>query len=330
MSILKVRCDCAEILGSHIVSLKPGQELARVEATGDTFETAFERFVETFMQANGDRLGGNKPLFWFNIALTIDGLSYNPGSFEIGRGENHVAVPISIEDTDVLLVVHADGRGEIYQPGNTLHDIGRNLIRCGYQLIEIFRHDWNVRESLRLDDQQLRELYEERFDETINPTLDDPFVFGRCRPEGTPLEFLEGSEEQLRRTVADILHAELPADQVRWPIEVKLLDLDAARARERNPATVWEDGSDATGFPITLSETVIPLIERALRENPFEGSRYEYNDGASDRVSGYDETPEEIILYLERPSHHRRLEAKRRLSAWAGKRHLSPEFEGSG
>jgi hypothetical protein len=143
---------------------------------------------------------------------------------------------------------------------------------------------------------------------------DDPYIDADSL-EGSELNFLCGSEDNLERLINLICHAAIPMDA--WE-EAESVDIEIYSATDDgDPARVAYDNMDYNSWGVVkekLSEDKLSLIDdafdAALADNTPSGHTWEYNDGPYDRQSGYDRTPQCLTFTVTAPSAHEQICAK--------------------
>jgi hypothetical protein len=281
--------------------------------------------VENSIRANGT-------LSWSSIREAIDrhrdpedkrtlydvvlhnGRIPDPFAIAVKRLPDTLAVPVSITGEDIYLVLGGWGHGEVYEENLMVIGASGWSLRCAsFVRTDEFRHDWDPLREAAMSDEDLIELYANRFLTEINPSLKDPFTIGDYAIENEPLRFEAGSEKELRRRVVEIVQATMADNDLAWPVSVSLQgQYDENHGGE---ILIFDANGEllqgAEGTEGSASSETLELLSLALDENPFTGWEYVYNDGPSGRRSGYNLHVASIDVEVPRPSAHRRIEALR-------------------
>lgn len=162
---------------------------------------------------------------------------------------------------------------------------------------------------LSMSEERLVELLQE-IEPLMFEEMEDPF-FDPSDEE--PLNFTSGSEEELERITKVICFTEsgLFDKPIRWGGTLTI--------RYSAAGDDGDGGYDSEGSYIPeggLSDRLESLLELAFEHNSFAGYTWQYNDGAYGRRSGYDQSPESILVEIERPSAHDILAAYEQLKEW--------------
>jgi hypothetical protein len=173
---------------------------------------------------------------------------------------------------------------------------------------EFFEHDLDleeVRRNCEGDKDAIDDFLREHFDEQIGPQMEDPFF--DPSGEGCELYFDVGSQGELERLMKLFILTE-PDIEAHEDEDVRVY----AAADGTDP---YLESSDCYH-----SERLEGLAEIALSENRPVGWTFEYNDGAHNRRSGYDEYPESLTWnideILEESSAREKMAARRELRKW--------------
>lgn len=177
------------------------------------------------------------------------------------------------------------------------------------EVMETFTHGYAVEEDLAdREPETLSEEYVQRFWDEINAQLDDPFIRDFDELAGEPLHFARGDEEEFRRRVLEFVLTE--------PEQPDFSEIRVTAAADDEGCEWHADGDE----PVT--ERLGLLIALLCEEMEPSGYTWEYNDGASDQVSGYSQSPESIWIEIEDVSAHERADAIVRFLEWlAPRRH---------
>jgi hypothetical protein len=204
----------------------------------------------------------------------------------------HLAAPIYVGSDDLRVLFRADGIGVIKEDS----------------WYEFFEHNLNleeVRRDCEDDEDAIDEFLRGHFDEEISQRMEDPFF--DPSGEGCDLYFETGSRVELERLMRLFILTE-PDIEAHEDEEVRLY----AAADGTDP---YLENNDSYH-----SERLEALAEIALSENRPVGWTFEYNDGAHNRRSGYDEFPESLTWsideVLEESSAREKMVARRELRKW--------------
>jgi len=173
---------------------------------------------------------------------------------------------------------------------------------------ELFEHDLDLEEVRREcedDKDAIGDFLQDHFDEQIGPQMEDPFF--DPSGEGCKLYFDVGSRVELERLM-----------------KLFILTEPDIEAHEDEEVRVYAaaDGTDPylESSACYHSERLEGLAEIVLSENRPVGWTFEYNDGAHNRRSGYDEYPESLTWNinetLEESSAREKMAARRELRKW--------------
>jgi hypothetical protein len=204
----------------------------------------------------------------------------------------HLATPIYVGSDDLRVFFRADGVGVIKE--DTWY--------------EFFEHDLDleeVRRDCEDDEDAISEFLRGHFDEQISQQMEDPFF--DPSGEGCELYFETGSRVELERLMKLFILTE-PDIEAHEEEDVRLY----AAADGTDP---YLESSDCYH-----SERLEGLTEIAISVNRPVGWTFEYNDGAHNRRSGYDEFPESLTWnideVLEESSAREKMAARRELRKW--------------
>lgn len=146
--------------------------------------------------------------------------------------------------------------------------------------------------------------------------------------EGVDLHFLCGSEEDLKSEITTIFQAAMPLDcwdtlgkeSLTIHVYASILDEEAARIDFENMewncnnwSRVEEQLKDLGKF-----KYIEEACNIAISNNEPSGYSWEYNDGAYDRISGYDKRSEVVVVEISRPSAHEQICARVEINKWKG------------
>jgi hypothetical protein len=204
----------------------------------------------------------------------------------------HLATPIDFGSESLQIVFRADAIGIIKEDS----------------WYEFFEHDLNleeVRRDCEDDDDAIDEFLRDHFHEEISQQMEDPFFDpsgGDCE-----LHFETGSQGELELLMKLFILTE-PDIEAHEDEEVRLY----AAMEETEPRL---ESSDCYH-----SERLEALAEIALSENRPVGWTWEYNDGAYNRRSGYDEFAESLTWnigeIIEQAPAREKMAARRDLRKW--------------
>ena len=143
---------------------------------------------------------------------------------------------------------------------------------------------------------------------------EDPYI-DSDELEGSELNFLCGSEDNLERMITLICHAAIPMDA--WK-DSAFMDIEVYSATDDGEAARvdWDNMSYNSWGEIKdkLDDNKCSYIDAAfdasLVENTPSGYTWEYNDGPYDRQSGYDKSPQRLTFTVTSPSAHEQICAK--------------------
>lgn len=163
----------------------------------------------------------------------------------------------------------------------------------------------------------LEALAEELFWSEINEQLGEDAVisdsewaedFGENK-----IEFTCGSRDELERLTGLILHS-FPSIWYDGE-EQRTITFRTEGNHSGESARLEEDGNLELGCEITASEqaSVVELLTFAMGQNTPVGEELEYNDGPSNRRSGYSWYSKSLEIVVLRPSFHEMAEARSRL-----------------
>ncbi len=228
------------------------------------------------------------------VARVKDGLS---GSLVdriglVSRNIPHLATTVGVGYESFQIIFRADGIGIIKEDS----------------WYEFFEHDLDpeaVRRDCENDRDAIDDFLHDHFNEHIGPQMEDPFF--DPSGEGCELYFETGSRVDLERLMKLFILTE-PDIEAHEDEEVRLY----AAADGTDPYLESDD--------CYHSERLEALAEIALSENRPVGWTFEYNDGAHNRRSGYDEFPESLTWsideVLEESSAREKMAARRELRKW--------------
>lgn len=241
------------------------------------------------------------------------------------RGESWVAVVYyrsyeSWYSENLIIVAYKNGRGEIVEQWPDSFRIGNNhVIHYANSYSEEFEHDWDIEEDLLLSDDDLVEIYRQRFENEINPSLNDPFILNG-HDDDKPLTFIRGSYEELERQVTEACHAFMPSNC--GPIHLVFeapgdergsCELVDVHIMSEDRGVIWYN-SGGSNNNNNLPDEFLKEIKKALDGNWFVGYRTEYNDGPNNRESGYSTYPETLTIVVEKPTSHQRMAARKKFT----------------
>lgn len=138
----------------------------------------------------------------------------------------------------------------------------------------------------------------------VNEKLPDPFIHPENDTWRVPVDiaWIRGGEDELGRLLQIFAYTE-PEGAFRFPNTVEI-------------RTALRDWSAQLADDHAYSRRFARLVWLALAEHQPRGWTYEYNDGASQRRSGYDRRPHHIGFEIDAPSAHERLDATLALREW--------------
>jgi hypothetical protein len=210
----------------------------------------------------------------------------------VRREIHHLATTIDFGSESLHVVFRADGFGVIKEDS----------------WYEFFEHDLNpeeVRRNCEDDEDAINDFLQDHFHEQVSPQMEDPFF----DPSGEDcnLYFETGSQDELERLMKLFILTE-PDIEAHEDEEVRLY----AAMEETEPRLESSDDYH--------SERLEALTEIALSENRPVGWTWEYNDGAYNRRSGYDEFAESLTWgigeILEQSPAREKMVARRDLRKW--------------
>lgn len=157
----------------------------------------------------------------------------------------------------------------------------------------------------------LRELAQELFWEAINDQLDEDRVLLSDDFGSEEVIFETGSEEELEKLVRLILYS-FPSI---WEEDRDEIDLTILAETESAEADIDDYCELMEGAEISdeVKTAIRELTGYALGWNSPAGSHLEYNDGPTNRASGYSETANSVCFSIPKPSFHELAEAREQL-----------------
>ena len=177
---------------------------------------------------------------------------------------------------------------------------------------EFFEHDLNLEEIRRdceNDGDAINDFLRDHFNEHISPQMEDPLF--DPSGEDCELHFETGSQDELERLMKLFILTE-PDIEAHEDEEVRLY----AAMEGTEPHLERSDGY--------RSERLEALTDIALSENRPVGWTWEYNDGAYNRRSGYDEFAESLTWgigeIIEQSPAREKMVARRDLRKWLEER----------
>ena len=182
---------------------------------------------------------------------------------------------------------------------------------------EPVKFTWEPKDIDGVEDEErneaLRDLARQIFWDEINSELGDDRVLQSVNFGSEDVSFETGSEDELKKLVNLILYS-FPSiwDENRTDIELTICaETEYADAAIDDYCDLMEDGEISNEIKTAIGG----LVDYALGWNSPAGSHLEYNDGATDRASGYSETPNTLWFSVPRPSFHELAEAQEQLLA---------------
>lgn len=163
----------------------------------------------------------------------------------------------------------------------------------------------------------LKEVAEELFWSEINEQLGEDAVIGDSEWADdfgeNKIEFTCGSRDELERLTGLILHS-FPSIWYDGE-EQRTVRFRAEGNHSGESAALEENGDLDLGSEITAPEraSLVELLTFAVGQNTPVGEELEYNDGPSNRRSGYSWYSKGLELTVLRPSFHEMAEARSRL-----------------
>ena len=167
------------------------------------------------------------------------------------------------------------------------------------------------------------ELYTEAEDqlESFKCEQQDPYI-DPDDFDSEDLNFICGSEEDLKEMLTLICHASIPMplwdkySELEINVQSSMDDGDGAQVDYDNMSynSIWGDVQKQ--FP-TLAQHIENAFDTALSENTPSGHSWEYNDGPYDRASGYDKSPHRLDITITAPSAHEQMSAKMEIKKYA-------------
>lgn len=212
----------------------------------------------------------------------------------------HLATNIGYGSESLRVVFRADGIGVIKEDS-------------WYEFFEHTLDLEDVRRDCDENDATIDEYLQDHFYENIEEQMDDPLF--EPSGEGCELHFERGTQDEIERLM-----------------KLFILTEPNIEAHEDEDVLLYaaSDGTDPyldnNGY--YYSERLDKLAQIAFTENRPVGWTFEYNDGAANRRSGYNESVEslswEIGEILETASAREKMAARRELRMWLEKRGLNP------
>jgi len=183
-----------------------------------------------------------------------------------------------------------------------------------------FRWDteWSPAGIYSIGVKELIPLCNRIFKECLNPILENPFVEMDGTEPRNPIEFICGSEEDLRRITTWILQSDASLFDdaaIRTLTYLAIVPVDETR-REDKP---FSDAALTPGPAFEYEqypECVSRLAEIAFEYNAFTGIYWEYLDFNFNRRDGWEAQPRDIRVQVQRPSEHEHAEALLNLADW--------------
>lgn len=174
---------------------------------------------------------------------------------------------------------------------------------------------WSKEPASEIIDEAKTAIYD-----TVNSSIEDPFIDPEVDLVDEPLSYTCGSEEDLKELCVMILQATLPAKF--WEDVGEAVTLHIRASAEDEEAELSTDSYDEPELChfIDENEQVCTLLEEALTQNEPQGYSWEYNDQARDRKSGYDITRAVVEIVIPRPSStHLKVAQMYKLTEWCTK-----------
>lgn len=213
-----------------------------------------------------------------------------------------VTVGVGDEGADFEFTFHMDGTGSCRDA-----DFGGEPIGFTWEPSAIDGTEGEARSEA------LRELAQELFWEAINDQLDEDRVLQSIDFGSEEVTFDTGSEEELEKLLRLILYSFSSI----WEDEREEIDLTiqaetvCAEADIDDYCELMEDPQISDEVKTAIRE----LTGYALAWNSPAGSHLEYNDGPTNRASGYSETANTVCFSIPKPSFHELAEAREQLLA---------------
>jgi hypothetical protein len=214
----------------------------------------------------------------------------------VNRQISHLTTTIDFGSENIHVVFRADGIGVIKEDS----------------WYEFFEHNLDleeVRSDCEGDKDAIDEFLRDHFHEEIGQQMEDPFF--DPSGEDCELHFETGSQDELERLMKLFILTE-PDIEAHEDEEVRLY----AAMEGTEPHLEPSDGY--------FTERLEALAEIALSENRPVGWTWEYNDGAYNRRSGYDEFAESLTWnigeIIEQAPAREKMAARRDLRKWLEER----------
>ena len=193
---------------------------------------------------------------------------------------------------------------------------GSYLATADYAMFEKYLYSYDIEPSLdsksffNVDD--LVDTSDHLID-TFKEDQDDPYI-DSDQLESEPLNFLNGSEEELGRLVTLICHAAIPMHH--WDALRDFSIIIESGIEDEDSPTVsydsmgWEGWDTVRGLLPHKINYLEQALDAALDQNQPYGYSWEYNDGAYHRQSGYDRSAYNLRFPMVAPSAHEQICAK--------------------
>ena len=216
-----------------------------------------------------------------------------------------IAVPVTAEpdcDQFELLYFRTDGTGFIW-PG---------MEQTEFSWASLW--EWPVDplwESFELMSSLGRIVFD-NFNATLKNPLIDPSAL-----EDEPLEFINGSQEELETITRWICHSGAGASERRsgWSVTYSA------------PGVTRNKGGGLLEWAFSKSASLQELFNLAYEYNPFTGYHWEYNDEKVGHQYSYDPQPLRISFEFRQPSHDEQRAAKQELRRWLGGKMTATEIQ---
>lgn len=169
-----------------------------------------------------------------------------------------------------------------------------------------FEHDLDLSTLDGLSAEQRQKKLVEHFWGNINPNLSEPLLADyEDLGEGADgsIDFVTGDADEFARLIRLFVLTDPEADPTITTEVAIQAEFEGASSGIPEDAPFYTDRFHT-------------LVDVALELHQPVGGEYEYNDGASDRTTGYDPSPACIRYDIDPPSAHERLEAIPALAAW--------------
>ncbi len=216
-----------------------------------------------------------------------------------------IAVPVTPEpdcDQFELLYFRTDGTGFIW-PGAEQREFSWASL-----------WEWPV-DPLSESFEVMSSLGRVAFD-NFNATLKNPLIDPKALKD-EPLEFINGSEQELETVTRWICHSGVGVSDQRsgWNVIYSA------------PDTKDNTAGGLSEWAFIKSASLQELFNLAYEYNTFTGYHWEYNDNRPGHQDSYDSKPLWITFEFRQPSHDEQREARRELRRWLGGKMTAKEIQ---